>query len=196
MKSDFGKLCRALRVERHLKQREVAAAIGIAVSTCGNLESSQFKTIRRERAESLADFYKLTGARRAAFLDAWDRCPVNPITEQLRKKWDRHHTTRARLKHLDVMHAAFLEYISLTIPYLPDGAQCRCEFGGGTAWDPTRNCDLCVALEAVGIPEGWSGKLKTQRRISEVVHALDAKAAAAAAYAAKFKKGSTNGKPA
>ncbi len=169
---------------------------GVAATTYGNVESSAYKVISRPRAERIASHYKLPSAQREEFLDAWERCPLSEYGERRRAMWGRRNALRAKVKHLDVVLAAFLEYISLTIPYLPEGAQCRCEFGGGTAWDPTRNCDLCVALEAVGIPEGWSGKLKTQRRISEVVHAMDAKAAAAAAYAAKFKKGSSNGKPA
>ncbi|HMG12898.1 MAG TPA: helix-turn-helix domain-containing protein [Gemmatimonadaceae bacterium] len=194
-KSEFAKLCRQLRLEHGLKQREVAAVAGVAATTYGNVESSAFKVISRPRAERIANHYKLSPAQQTEFLAAWERCPLSAYGERRREGWARRDAVRAKLKQRDVMHMAFLEFIAYSIPHLPPSAQCRCEFGGGTSWDPTRNCDMCYALEAVGIPEGWEGPRRTMKRLSEIVTTLDLKFAAAAAYAAKFKKGSTNGKP-
>src|ERR1051325_9940880 len=56
--SDFGRMCRALRVQKGLKQREVAVAMGIKLSTYGNVESSRWKVVNRARAARLRAFYR------------------------------------------------------------------------------------------------------------------------------------------
>src|SRR5678809_1356084 len=95
-KSEFAKLCRQLRLEHGLKQREVAAVAGVAATTYGNVESSAYKVISRPRAERIASHYKLPSAQREEFLDAWERCPLSEYGERRRAMWGRRNALRAK----------------------------------------------------------------------------------------------------
>lgn len=137
-------MCRDLRIEKGLKQREVASAIEIKPATYGNLESSRFKVIRRSKAEMLADFYCLDSERRRTLLDAWDRCPLSPYGEKQRESWARRNALRSKAKNHDGIRRALVDLLGIHLMALPDDQLCSCEFGSPT-------CPLCTALERLGL---------------------------------------------
>jgi transcriptional regulator with XRE-family HTH domain len=144
-RSAFADLCRNLRIERGLKQREVAAQIGIELSTYGNLESSRFKVISDRRAEKLSKFYGLAGDAHDAFMAASQRCPLSPGGEIRRATWAKRNTQRAKAKSHDALKLALINLLGAHLMALPDSDLCACEFGGAA-------CPTCAALESVGLP--------------------------------------------
>lgn len=145
-------LCKAYRLEKGLKHAQVAAAIGIAVTTYGNVESGPWKVISRARAERLATLYQLGDEFRANLLGAWERCPLSRYGEKRRAAWERMRVRRSKLKHYDRMKLSLVEAVSLVLSHVHGRSPCTCMFGGGTEYDATRNCEFCEALESLGIP--------------------------------------------
>lgn len=151
-KSDFAILCRTLRIQKGYKQREVALAIGIRPSTYGNVESSRWKVIRRERAERLAAFLQLMPDDHDRLLEAWEKCPLSEYGERVRERWKRRNERRNKVKMHDRIQISLIEMTAmcLAVARNPD-TLCTCEFGGGTIDDPDRACELCEALMALGL---------------------------------------------
>lgn len=143
LKSDFGIMCRELRVGKVLKQREVASAIGVKLSTYGNIESSHWKVVSRAKASKLIEFYALPPDRAAALLDAWDRCPLSPHGEKRRETWQKINAGRSKAKNHDRLKLALVELLGLHLMAVPDADVCACDFGAV--------CGVCKALEALGI---------------------------------------------
>lgn len=144
LKSAFGVRCRALRISKVLKQREVAAAIGVKLSTYGNVESSRWKVINRDKAMKLAAFYRLSPADTAALLTDWEACPLSPGGEKRREVWKRTNEFRSKARNHDKLKAALVDLLGVHLMALPDAELCSCEFG-----EPT--CPLCTSLERLGL---------------------------------------------
>lgn len=163
-KSDFAKLCRSYRVERGLKQRQIAEVAGVKLSTYGNVESSPWKVMRRDRAERLVRYYGMSPAQTAEFLSAWERCPLSTYGEKQREYWQKRHALRSKTKNYDRMRLALVEVLTALVPLLPDkDVICNCTFGGGSPSDPNRSCEVCWALESLGLIDGWQGDTTMDR---------------------------------
>jgi transcriptional regulator with XRE-family HTH domain len=142
-KSDFAIMCRELRVSKALKQREVAAAMGVKLSTYGNLECSHWKVVSRDKAAKLIALYSLSPDRAAVLLDAWDRCPLSPHGEKRRENWKKINSFRSKAKNHDPLKLALIELLGLHLMAVPDAEICACDFG--------TVCGVCKALERLGI---------------------------------------------
>lgn len=142
-KSDFAVMCRALRVEKGLKQREVALAIGVKLSTYGNLECSHWKVVGRDKAVRLIPLYDLSPDRSAVLLDAWERCPLSPHGEKRREQFKKTNEFRSKARNHDSLKLALVELLGLHLMALPDAEVCACDFG--------TVCGVCAALERVGL---------------------------------------------
>jgi len=152
VKSGFGILARELRVKNGLKQREVAEKIGIKLSTYGNVESSPWKVIRRERAQKLCEVYNLNEMDSANVMAMWELCPLSPEGQKNKAHWQRKNRIRSKAKNHDRVAASLIEMCSLAIELSAQGEVCNCGFGGVTEADPTRSCEFCTAMEALGLP--------------------------------------------
>jgi transcriptional regulator with XRE-family HTH domain len=150
-------MCRELRVNARLKQREVAARIGIAVSSYGNVESNPHKTIRRERAERIGKLYELSAAMQAQLMAAWEAQPVTEYSQKQRESWSSKHSTRSKVKNHDRMKLGLLEMTTLLITNVADpGALCTCSEVDMFAEDSSgQQCELCDALRLLGLT-GWT----------------------------------------
>jgi len=169
-------MARDLRVKKGLRQRQVAQLIGIAPSTYANLESSPNRVIREDRAELLAKVHGLCEAERMALMDAWRRAPLSEYALRQRDRWAARNKLRSKARNYDRMQLALVELLGLFIGFVPKpGSYCNCAFGGGTAEDPTRSCELCSALEALGFLGGFSDKDELVMRLSKMQDELEAK---------------------
>lgn len=142
IKSDFAILCRALRVERGLKQREVAALIGVKPATYGNVESSQYKVINRRRAVKLVEAYDLPTQRATELLAAWDRCPLSPFGEKRKHYWEKRNLLRSKAKNHDPLKFALAECVGIILMDRPDDLVCECADGA--------LCTVCYSLHRLG----------------------------------------------
>lgn len=150
-------MCRELRVAARLKQREVAARIGVALSTYGNVESNPHKTIRRERAERIARLYELDEAVTAQLLAAWEAQPVTEYSQKNRDSWATKNAARSKAKNHDRIKLALLEMATLLITNVADpGALCACPAEVDMFADESSGqCELCNALRLLGLT-GWT----------------------------------------
>lgn len=175
-RSMFCVMIRELRTSKGLKQREVADAIGVREGTYANAESSPWKCMRRSRAERLATYHELGKGERAALLAAWDNWPLSEGGKRRADYWARRNQARTKIRKHDRLQLAVVELVGLLLIYAPDGAGlCNCEFGGGTVDDPTRPCEVCFALESVGIVDGWTTKERVTRQLAELQSKLETK---------------------
>jgi len=145
IRSEFAAICRNLRIERALKQRQVAEAIGVKLATYGNLESSRFKVISDRRAEALSGFYGLSAEDHERLMLASAACPLSPGGEIRRATWAKLNTQRSKAKNHDALKLALVNLLGAHLMALPDADLCSCEFGAAA-------CPTCAALESVGLP--------------------------------------------
>ena len=136
-------MCRALRVQKGLKQREVAVAMGIKLSTYGNVESSRWKVVNRDKAARLVAFYRLSPDDAAALLEAWDRCPLSPHAEKRKERWAKTNAYRSKARSHDGLKLSVVELLGLHLMAMPDDQVCIC--------DADSVCSVCSALERVGL---------------------------------------------
>lgn len=141
--SEFGVLCRSLRIQKGLKQREVASFLGVKGSTYGNVESSQWKVINRDRAAKLISLYNLDPHAASNLLAAWDKCPISPGGQQRVEFWRKRNDLRSKAKNHDPLKLALVELLGLHLMAVPDVEVCACDFGSV--------CGVCKALERLGI---------------------------------------------
>lgn len=141
-RSDFAKKCRELRVAKHLKQREVAAIIGVAVSTVGNLECSPYKVINRKKAFMLATHYRLTGEALSEFIGMWEACPLSPHGEERKEYWKRRNALKSKAKNHDPMKCGLVEAIGIILMDRSEADICSC--------DESEVCTVCYSLGRIG----------------------------------------------
>lgn len=178
--TQFGAMCRELRVAARLKQREVAARVGIAASTYGNLESNPHKTIRRERAERIGRLYELDDAMQAQLMAAWDAQPVSEYSQKQRDSWAVRNAARSKAKNHDRLKLSLLEVTMLLIATvdgaaIDPGTLCAC----GGPREPSSDmfdepdssgqqpCELCDALKLLGLT-GWTNLQDVTDRLAAV----------------------------
>lgn len=173
-------MCRELRIANRFKQREVAALIGVAISTYGNVESNPHKTIRRERAERIGRLYELDDAMQAHLMAAWEAQPVTEYSQKQRESWAVRNATRSKAKNHDRLKLSLLEVTMLLIATvdgaaIDPGTLCAC----GIPKEPSsdmfdepdssgqRPCELCDALKLLGLT-GWTNLQDVTDRLAAV----------------------------
>jgi transcriptional regulator with XRE-family HTH domain len=174
-KSEFAKMCRALRVENGLKQREVASAIGVAVSTYGNVECSPWKVVGSQKVAKMVKLYSLDQERASALLSAWEQVPLSPYGERVRHKWQKRNALRSKAKHHDLLEFAMIDLIFWAVQFTPDDQMCICGFDGKVP-ESDHPCELCEALAALGL-----GAYSSRDRLTTDLVKLHAKLEAASA---------------
>lgn len=159
VKCDFAILARQLRVRAGLRQRQVAAAMAITPSSYGNLESSQWKTVRRERVDAMSRLYRLDANQHAALVAAWERAPVSEYSQKQRSTWDKRNETRSRSKRLEIVTTVLcdiLDSAAMASKYgYPIQTGCQCQAADDFIGVEATTCDLCRAFHALGFPDGW-----------------------------------------
>lgn len=171
--SQFGRMCRTLRVACGLKQRQVAEAIGVKPTTYANLESSPWKVVQRSRVERLAELFQLTPDVREALLAAWEATPLSPFGERNRERWAKRRLQRSKAKHYDRVRLSLVECLVLLVDGAGAKSLCTCWFGGGTADDPSRSCVICEALENAGLVDGWTDPAKMLDQLYKIQEQLE-----------------------
>lgn len=171
VKCKFAVMCRQFRVAKGLKQREVAAFLGIKPATYGNVECSPHKVIRRRKAEALCDFYQLPPDIAAEFLQAWDDTPLSEYGERNKEVWEKRNRMRSKAKHHDRLFVSLVEVLGAFLPAIPDPV-CSCEDDFGS--EP-RRCQVCDALYNLGL-NTYTSKEKTLAELARLEDKLASKA--------------------
>ena len=145
-------MCRQMRVDRHLKQREVADGIGIKVSSYGNVESNNHKTVAIDKVRALARFYTLDDAATAELVAAWEDLPVSAYSKNQAKSYAERNARRSKARMHDRMKAALLEMTTLHVVAAasPDDV-CTCEPPDLFAGAQPEPCEVCNALQLLGL---------------------------------------------
>lgn len=143
--SEFATICRNMRLAKGYRQREVAAAIGIELSSYSNVESSRWRTIGIRRVERLIGFYGLNADQAARVMTAWEICPLSPDGEKRVEMLRQRREYRAKARGHDPLKLALVELLGAHLMALPDAELCTCEFGGPP-------CATCNALERLALP--------------------------------------------
>lgn len=179
-KMDFPRMCRELRMSRNWRLKDVAQALNLR--SYQNVEYNNHKTIRLDRVIAIARLYQLDPDSTSALTAAWEALPVSEYSERQRTKWKARNATRSKARGYDEMYRALLEVLALLFmaqegPPGDVGDLCVCEFGGGTANDPTRSCELCNALQQLGLT-GWTNHDQVSAHLAALQEKIDAPPAA------------------
>lgn len=184
-KGPFQDMCFELRTRHRLRHKHTAEAMGVAVSTAGNVEYSRFRVVSDEKAAKLADLYKLgpnTTPTRAAFMAASAALPISEYTQAQREDWKRRNLVRSKSRRFDMMLEAIDDIVCMLGA---EGRPCTCtpELPGDFDVEPTPAtvCPLCKAMQAMGIPEGYSSPDLAFARIAQFHETRKASAKAAGA---------------
>lgn len=167
--TEFGKLARAHRLARKWSGRTLAEKTGLAIPTIGTIEGSPYRVIGIDRAVIVADVFELAGDERAEFLDAHARTPLSPFSEVRAEHYDKRNKMRSKIRNFDRMKYATCELALRFIQESTPGEACRCDFGGGSYGDASRACELCFALETVGILGGLGDQERTLARLAAIM---------------------------
>jgi hypothetical protein len=175
-------MCRALRLARHLKLREVAElakganGVGLATATIGTIESSPYRVISPERAAILADkVFGLQGDERQRFLELHEQTPLSKFSETRREQWQKRNALRAKLRNFDLLAYAACELAIRFIQDTPRNEVCRCDEGGGSYGDKTKPCEVCFLLERLGILGGLGDAERTLAKLATKMRDLEPK---------------------
>jgi transcriptional regulator with XRE-family HTH domain len=157
---------RELRVAAGKKQREVAAAVGMAESSYANAESANHKRIRLGKVHKLAKFYGLDDAATLELVAGWEALPESQYNRNMAKPWADRNARRAKLKNYDKLKDAAIGMFAMFVAALDmhghdPGELCSC--GGpqeGDMFAETEDssglsCDLCGPLKLFGLA-GWT----------------------------------------
>lgn len=148
-------MCRQLRLDNRLRQREVAAACGIKASSYGNVECNNHKTIALDRVNLLADVYGLNEQAKAEFIAAWNELPMSTYSAKQTKTYLQRRETRSKVKNHDRLKLSLLELAVLTMTRDADpDTLCSCpepDLFAGPDEQPQPPCELCTALQLLGL---------------------------------------------
>lgn len=151
-------------MERNLTQAKLAEMLGVSPATIGNMESSNHIVIREDRAVALSRAFGLGPDAADEFVAAWRQLPVSEYAKKLRKTWAKKSEMRGKVKHYDRMKLSLLEVLAVMFSTAADPETlCICEFDdftrppgtGRHPSDSSRPCELCYALQALGL-DGWT----------------------------------------
>ena len=182
-KLDFPKWCRELRVSAGMTQKAVSLLVGVSDKTIANCEGNNHKTLSRERAEKLANVFRLgpaTVPTRVEFIKAWDVLPISEYRKRQNDSFAARRDRDRRARSADLFKKSLLDIFALLVTSVEDaGSLCACTDGPSDEWGvPIRtaseDCEVCVALRLLGIQEGWTAldeviaKLSTIRQEIEI----------------------------
>lgn len=171
VKMKFPSICREMRVKHNLKQREVANAIGIKLSSYGNVESNNHKSVAIDRVHKIARFYALDEAATTELVAAWEELPASEYSQRQTKTFEQRRAFRSKAKNHDRLFVSLIELATLLITSCENpGALCTCEEpepGALFELDEDTSCELCAALQLLGLSGGWTTR-------EEVIEALAA----------------------
>lgn len=164
-----------------ITQAKLASDLGVGPSTIGNMESQNYVVISEKRAASLADLFGLDEHGKEDLLAAWRELPVLAYTEGQRDRWRKKNEQRAKLKsHEAVVLAhqkALLEIFGeLVLTAYTANLELKCDCGpnGMSERDPTRSCELCNAMQVLGLPR-WTDMETAVTGLSALQDRLEAK---------------------
>lgn len=120
-------------------------------STYANVESAPHRVIGLDRAMSLSRAFELDEALTQTFIAAWEQQPLSEYGERHKAQWDKRNKLRAKGRNHDKLQLALVEVVGVLVARMEPAELCSCEPGGGTPDDPARNCEVCSALESLGI---------------------------------------------
>lgn len=180
-RTQFGAKCRELRQRRGLKLRQVAEAIGLSTSTYGNIESSGFRVVGRDRANLIANFHRLDDADRESLLALWEATPLSKFAEGRKEKWREQNERRSAARMLPKMRIALCELAGVHVGAVPEDQICACvhEFAEDSV------CEVCTSLELLGLDRFSGDRARTINQLAALQDKLEAERAAAATKAAK-----------
>jgi len=170
----FPTLCKQLREARGLKQREVAAVVGLKTNSYGNVESNNHKTLDEKKVLKLAAFYELDETATADLVAAWRDLPVSAYNQRNRPSWERRKALRSAADERDAFRIACVNLATLLTTNVPDPDQlCTCrapddDWGAPADREP---CELCDALQLLGLPR-WTTLDDVVAKLAAVQEAL------------------------
>lgn len=168
-KMDFPRICRELRLESGKKQREVAAALGLAsAKTYGNVESNNHKTVSIDKVRKLARYHQLGPRQEAELVAAWEALPASPYNQRMAPGWDKKKAFRSKAQGYDRRGYRLAGILALLIvTHENPGALCICTFG-----DTESACELCDALKELGLG-GWTTSNEVMRKLAALQEKLE-----------------------
>lgn len=172
-KMKFPSMCRDMRVAHNLRQREVADAIGVKVSSYGNVESNNHKTIAIDRVKKLASFYTLDEAATAALIAAWEELPASEYSQKQTKSYAERNARRSKARNHDRLKVALLEMTTIHIAAAasPDEL-CTCARDDFfTPSEETEACEVCNALQLLGL-SGYTNRDEVIAELAKLQEAM------------------------
>ena len=157
VKMKFPAMCKELRDANHLKQREVANAVRLKLSSYGNVESNNHKTMSLDRVHRLAKFYQLDAAATAELVAAWEELPISEYSAKQAKTYEQRKEFKNKAKMFDRMKVSLVEVCTMLVTSAIDpGTLCTCPeidmfADESDRDDPLASCELCTALQLLGL---------------------------------------------
>lgn len=146
-------MCRTFRMAKAMKQREVATKVGLKLATYGNVESSPRRVVGEERAKRIIELLAPDPDQAAEMMSAWARTPLSEYGEKRRLTWAKRNAARNKSKAYDRIFQAMADLLAVTLTVArTDVPLCACGLDGRLEGDPTRSCEICTALVAIGLP--------------------------------------------
>lgn len=139
----------------HLRQRQVADAIGVKPSTYGNIESSNHKVVRRERVVDLAKFYELDAGDSERLLAAWEQLPASEFNLRQAGRRRERSAFRVNAREAPKLRLALVEVLGVLLGVTDD--PCACVPASEVAGDPRPPCEVCSALHVLGL-SSWTSR--------------------------------------
>lgn len=150
-------MCKELRDTNRLKQREVAHAVKLKLSSYGNVESNNHKTMSLDRVHRLAKFYQLDPVATAELVAAWQELPVSEYSAKQAKTYEQRKEFKNKAKVFDRMKLSLLEVCTMLVTSTVDPETlCTCPeidmfADDSDRLDPPASCELCTALQLLGL---------------------------------------------
>jgi transcriptional regulator with XRE-family HTH domain len=164
-KMKLPKMVRDLRVKNRYRQREVAAAIGIAGSSYGNLESLNRITCRIDKIERLALFYQLDDAQTAELIAAYRELPVDAFQKRKLERLNEIRSKASKSRRFDGVRQSLINMFGLLLVTAPDpDSLCICEPGRA------ETCEVCEALSELGL-DPWVDAATTTAQLAALQEA-------------------------
>lgn len=166
-----------------MKQREVASKVGVKLATYGNVESSPRRVVGEERAKRIVELLAPDPDQAAQMMSAWAATPLSEYGEKRRLTWAKRNAARNKSKAYDRIFQAMADLLAVTLTVAPaDVPLCACGLDGKLESDPTRACEICTALETLGLSP-YTTTESAMNELAELQDKIDA--ARAKAEAAK-----------
>lgn len=171
-RTEFSAIIKGLRAASRLKQREVAEALGVQAGTYGNMESSPFRLVRREKVDALSRFYKLDSVQHAELVAAYEKLPLSEYSQRQRETWAKRSAMRSKGKKLEEVKLVLCDLLDGIASTAGMGGEyltvCSCKPPDEFVGEDGYTCDLCRAFHALGFPDGYVSPQVAMDRIVEI----------------------------